>query len=151
LSDAKTIGVLTSGGDCAGLNAAIRAVVTRAVLGYGWRVLGIRHGTLGLMRRPPDCTALALSGADPAMGRMAGTILGTTNRGDPFAYPMPDGSKVDRSEEVLEGARLFRGRQGITARSCWAGCGSGPGSRHTITAHCKREFQARFKVSSIIP
>ena len=107
MSDAKTIGVLTSGGDCAGLNAAIRAVVTRAVLGYGWRVLGIRHGTLGLMRRPPDCTALALSGADPAMGRMAGTILGTTNRGDPFAYPMPDGSKVDRSEEVLDGARLL--------------------------------------------
>ena len=38
----KTIGLLTSGGDCAGLNAVIRAVVNRAVQGYGWRVFGIR-------------------------------------------------------------------------------------------------------------
>ena len=41
------------------------------------------------------------------MLRMAGTILGTTNRGDPFAYPMPDGSLKDRSEEVIEGIRLL--------------------------------------------
>ena len=87
----KTIGVLTSGGDCAGLNAVIRAVVRRAVLGYGWRVLGIHQGTQGLLRRPVDFEPLDLHGANPAMARMAGTILGTTNRGDPFAYPMPDG------------------------------------------------------------
>jgi 6-phosphofructokinase 1 len=41
------------------------------------------------------------------MARMAGTILGTTNRGDPFAYPMLDGSLLDRSEEVIEGFRLL--------------------------------------------
>jgi ATP-dependent phosphofructokinase / diphosphate-dependent phosphofructokinase len=103
----KTIGVLTSGGDCAGLNAVIRAVVCRAVLGYGWRVLGIRQGTLGLLRRPVDFEPLDLQGASPAMARMAGTVLGTTNRGDPFAYPMPDGSLKDRSEEVIEGVRLL--------------------------------------------
>jgi hypothetical protein len=40
-------------------------------------------------------------------GRMAGTILGTTNRGDPFAYPMPDGTQKDRSEEVIEGVRML--------------------------------------------
>ena len=38
LPSQKTIGILTSGGDCAGLNAVIRAVVARAVQGYGWRV-----------------------------------------------------------------------------------------------------------------
>jgi phosphofructokinase-like protein len=103
----KTIGVLTSGGDCAGLNAVIRAVVCRAVLGYGWRVLGIRQGTQGLLRRPVDFEPLDLHGASSAMARMAGTILGTTNRGDPFAYPMPDGSLKDRSEEVIEGVRLL--------------------------------------------
>ena len=43
----------------------------------------------------------------PSMMRQAGTILGTTNRGDPFAYPMPDGSRKDRSEEVIEGIRLL--------------------------------------------
>jgi phosphofructokinase-like protein len=103
----KTIGVLTSGGDCAGLNAVIRAVVARAVQGHGWRVLGIRHGTQGLLRRPVDDVALDLRTADPSLVRMAGTILGTTNRGDPFAYPMPDGSRRDRSAEVIEGVRLL--------------------------------------------
>jgi phosphofructokinase-like protein len=103
----KTIGVLTSGGDCAGLNAVIHAVVARAVEGYGWRVLGIHQGTQGLLRRPVDFVTLDLQNANPAMARMAGTILGTTNRGDPFAFPMPDGSLKDRSEEVIEGVRLL--------------------------------------------
>jgi ATP-dependent phosphofructokinase / diphosphate-dependent phosphofructokinase len=103
----KTLGVLTSGGDCAGLNAVIRAVVARAVRGYGWRVLGLRQGTQGLLRRPVDFATLDLQTANPTMARMAGTILGTTNRGDPFAYPMPDGSLLDRSEEVIEGVRLL--------------------------------------------
>jgi 6-phosphofructokinase 1 len=107
VSTEKTIGVLTSGGDCAGLNAVIRAVVARAVQGHGWRVSGILHGTHGLMRRPPDAIALDLQSANPAMLRMAGTVFGTSNRGDPFAYPMPDGSLKDRSEEVIEGIRLL--------------------------------------------
>ena len=107
MSPAKTIGVLTSGGDCAGLNAVIRAVVTRAVQGHGWRVLGILHGTQGLLCRPVDVTPLDLQSANPAMVRMAGTILGTSNRGDPFAYPMADGTLKDRSEEVIEGVRLL--------------------------------------------
>ncbi len=107
MTPAKTIGVLTSGGDCAGLNAVIRSVVARAVLGHGWRVLGIRQGTQGLLRRPVDTTPLDLQSATAAMARMGGTILGTTNRGDPFAYPMPDGSLKDRSDEVIEGVRLL--------------------------------------------
>ena len=45
----KRIGILTSGGDCAGLNAAIRAVVYHAVGTYNWEVLGIRQATYGLM------------------------------------------------------------------------------------------------------
>jgi 6-phosphofructokinase 1 len=103
----NTIGVLTSGGDCAGLNAVIRAVIARAAQGHQWRVLGIRHGTLGLMQRPPAAIPLELNSADPAMARMAGTILGTTNRGNPFAYPMPDGSRMDRSTDVIEGIQLL--------------------------------------------
>jgi 6-phosphofructokinase 1 len=104
-SPAKTIGILTSGGDCAGLNAAIRAVVSRAVQGYGWRVLGIRHGTMGLLRRPLEFEALDLRIATVNILRLGGTILGTTNRGDPFAFPMPDGSEKDRSAEVIAGLR----------------------------------------------
>ena len=99
----KTIGILTSGGDCAGLNAAIRAVVSRAVLGHGWRVLGIRHGTMGLLRRPVEFEALDLRISTVNILRLGGTILGTTNRGDPFAFPMADGSLRDRSAEVIAG------------------------------------------------
>lgn len=101
----KTIGILTSGGDCAGLNAAIRAVVSRAALGYGWRVIGIRQGTMGLLRRPVEYETLDLSVATGEILRLGGTILGTTNRGDPFAFPMADGSVQDRSAEVIEGVR----------------------------------------------
>ena len=48
----KKIGILTSGGDCAGLNAVIRAVTLRSVNKYGWQVFGIKDGTLGLMTNP---------------------------------------------------------------------------------------------------
>jgi hypothetical protein len=57
----KAIGLLTSGGDCAGLNAVIRAVAIRAIQGYGWRVYGIRNGTMGLRRRRLEVEALDLS------------------------------------------------------------------------------------------
>src|SRR3984893_10607574 len=100
---AKTIGILTSGGDCAGLNAAIRAVVSRAVDGHGWRVLGIHNGTMGVLRRPLESGAVDRGIATVNILRLGGTILGTTNRGDPFAYPMADGTLKDRSQEVIDG------------------------------------------------
>jgi ATP-dependent phosphofructokinase / diphosphate-dependent phosphofructokinase len=101
--NAKTIGILTSGGDCAGLNAVIRAVVCRAIQGYGWRVYGIRQGTLGLLKRPVEYEELDLRVASCNVLRLGGTILGTTNKGDPFAFPMPDGTRKDRSAELTEG------------------------------------------------
>lgn len=101
----KRIGILTSGGDCAGLNAALRAVVHRAVLGFGWEVVGIEQGTLGLMERPIRARTLTVEEFDGTLLRRGGTILGSTNRGDPFAFPMPDGSKTDRSQSVVEGYR----------------------------------------------
>jgi len=104
---AKTIGILTSGGDCAGLNAVIRAVVARASLGYGWRVFGIRQGTMGLLRRPVEYDELDPGTAGINILRLGGTILGTTNHGDPFAFPLPDGSRKDRSAEVIEAVRLL--------------------------------------------
>lgn len=102
---AKRIGILTSGGDCAGLNAALRAVVQRAIRGHGWQVFGIRDGTLGLMNRPLDVIEFDLSVVTGDMLRLGGTVLGTVNKGDPFAYPMPDGSTRDRSEDFVAGYR----------------------------------------------
>ena len=86
----KRIGILTSGGDCAGLNAVIRAVASRART-LGWTVVGIRNGTAGLLARPVDAVELGPEVLGANMLRQGGTILGTTNKGDPFAFPTADG------------------------------------------------------------
>src|SRR5438067_898720 len=96
----RKIGVLTSGGDCAGLNAVIRAV-TDAAAGRGWEVLGLKNGHLGLLKSPPDVLPLTVDSVRSDLLRAGGTVLGTTTKGDPFAYPGPNGTKVDRSADVL--------------------------------------------------
>lgn len=101
----KRLGVLTSGGDCSGLNAAIRAVVKRCVHGYGAEVVGILDSTEGLLSVPPRTIALGLDVFSGAMLRSGGTMLGTVNKGNPFSYPMPDGTVQDRSESVVEAIR----------------------------------------------
>lgn len=98
----KKIGILTSGGDCAGLNAVIRAATHRAHL-LGWEIYGIEDGTAGLFEDPPRARLLTPNEMDGNIMRMGGTILGTTNKGNPFDYPMPDGSRKDRSEEIIAG------------------------------------------------
>lgn len=107
MSKVHRLGILTSGGDCAGLNAAIRAAVHRAIYGYGWTVHGIKDGTLGLMNRPIECQELTLELFNGNLLSMGGTMLGTTNKGDPFAFPMPDGSLKDRSGDFVEGFHML--------------------------------------------
>ncbi|MDA0998635.1 MAG: ATP-dependent 6-phosphofructokinase, partial [Proteobacteria bacterium] len=101
----RRIGVLTSGGDCAGLNAAIRAVVKRAVHGFSAEVLGILDSTEGLLASPPRIRPLSLEVFSGEALRSGGTMLGTVNKGDPFRYPMPDGGFADRSDEVVRALR----------------------------------------------
>jgi 6-phosphofructokinase 1 len=100
------LGILTSGGDCAGLNAVIRAVVLRAVRGYGFSVCGIHEATFGMMQRPVAAAELTPDSVKGIL-HQGGTILRTTNRGDPFAYPGDDGRLTDRSADVAEGYRLL--------------------------------------------
>lgn len=100
------IGVMTTGGDCAGLNAAIRAVVARAAHD-GAEVLGIRNGTAGLMLPTPAFVSLDAGIVDGPLLRQGGTILGSVNRGDPFEYPMPDGSVGDVSDRVARGYHML--------------------------------------------
>jgi 6-phosphofructokinase 1 len=107
MASIQRIGILTSGGDCAGLNPVIRAVVSRGS-SLGWTVVGIRNGTAGLLARPVEAVELDHRATRGDMLRLGGTILGTTNKGDPFAFPMPDGRLVDRSEEVIEGYRQLK-------------------------------------------
>jgi phosphofructokinase-like protein len=101
-SAVKKIGVLTGGGDCPGLNAVIRAVVKTAILQYGWQVIGIEDGFDGLIF--PDKTRLL--GLEDVRGILprGGTILGTTNRSNPFAYLVTiDDTTIlsDLSDQVL--------------------------------------------------
>jgi ATP-dependent phosphofructokinase / diphosphate-dependent phosphofructokinase len=100
----RRIGVLTSGGDCAGLNAAIRAIVHCATFKYGWEVIGIRNGTMGLLRDPLDYQKIDIDYTNRYAAdllRRGGTILGSTTSGNPLAFVMPDGTVQDRSEELI--------------------------------------------------
>ncbi len=103
---ARTIGLLTGGGDCPGLNAVIWAVV-RAAAHEGIEVLGIEDGFEGLIA---GGTVRKLTAADTrSIHREGGTVLGTTNRGNPFRYRVeqPDGSVVeaDCSDDVVRAVR----------------------------------------------
>ncbi len=100
----KKIAIFTSGGDCAGLNAVLRAAVLRAH-GLGWEVLGLEKGTAGLLDNPPRYRTLGPDDVDLNVMRMGGTILGTTNSRNPFAYEMDDGRVIDRSEELIASLR----------------------------------------------
>ena len=99
----KKIGILTSGGDCGGLNAAVRSIFFRAKNSYGMEVLGIQDGTVGLMQRPVAFLPLDYQTFSGSLLRQGGTFLGTTNKGNPFRFPMSDGSFKDRTQEIIDG------------------------------------------------
>ncbi|MDP3372327.1 MAG: ATP-dependent 6-phosphofructokinase [Candidatus Paracaedibacteraceae bacterium] len=98
----KRIGVLTSGGDCAGLNAILRAITYYAHQAHGWEVIGIKNGTTGLIKRPIETVTLTPSSFDNSLLRSGGTMLGSTNKADPFNFPNPDGTRTDRSDDLIE-------------------------------------------------
>ena len=100
------IGVLSGGGDAPGLNAVIRAVVKTAVFKYGWEVTGIIDGFEGLLS--PTKTRQLTSWNTRGILFVGGTILGTTNRGNPFAHKtVVNGKEIveDMSPEVLSNIR----------------------------------------------
>ena len=99
----KKIGILTSGGDCGGLNAAIRSIFYRAKNKYNMDVFGIKDGTAGLMQRPVAAVQLTHKTFGGYLLRQGGTFLGSTNKGNPFKFPMADGSFKDRSQEIIDG------------------------------------------------
>jgi phosphofructokinase-like protein len=100
----RRIGILTGGGDAPGLNAVIRAVVKRAVGQHHWQVVGIEDSFDGLLCEPHRILNLDLPACKGILHR-GGTILGTTNHGDPFHYPVPGDGFADRSTELAEAVR----------------------------------------------
>jgi ATP-dependent phosphofructokinase / diphosphate-dependent phosphofructokinase len=106
MNDIRCIGICTGGGDAPGLNAVIRAAVKCAILKYKWKVIGIPDGFDGLIwpERSYELTLKDVSGILPR----GGTILGTTNRGNPFKYcTIENGQEVTRdiSQEVIANSR----------------------------------------------
>jgi len=102
----KRIAISTGGGDAPGLNAVIRSVVLAAEL-RGWECYGIREGFNGILlpeRYPHNGVTRLTADQVRGIGHLGGTILGTTNHGNPlrFATTMPDGSvkEIDRSADI---------------------------------------------------
>jgi phosphofructokinase-like protein len=99
----KRIGVLTGGGDAPGLNAVIRAVVKTAINDYGCHVLGIKNGYDGFLM-PGGVFPLTPAEVRGILPR-GGTILGTANRGNPYARKvMRDGKEevIDVSNDIVQ-------------------------------------------------
>jgi 6-phosphofructokinase 1 len=105
----KRVAVSTGGGDCPGLNAVIRGLVKTGVREFDWEFLGIEDGLGGLID-PNKLTNLTLAAVRGILPR-GGTILGTTNRANPFKYPVEvDGKWVERdiSDQLVARIRQLR-------------------------------------------
>jgi ATP-dependent phosphofructokinase / diphosphate-dependent phosphofructokinase len=100
----KRVLVITGGGDCPGLNAVIRAIVKRAAQSKEWEVLGSIEAFNGILREPSEIVVLDEK-AVRGIHYQGGTIIQTTNKGGPFAWPVRnnDGTwtSVDRSDEMI--------------------------------------------------
>jgi 6-phosphofructokinase 1 len=111
----KKIAINTGGGDAPGLNAVIRAAVL-AALHRGWECWGIRHGYNGLLNADqyPDSQGLLKLTREVVRGItiLGGTILGTTNKGNPLKYPVvgEDGqiTEINRSDEIIEAFKVHK-------------------------------------------
>jgi 6-phosphofructokinase 1 len=99
----KRIGILTGGGDCPGLNSVIRAVTKCAIVEHGLEVIGIFDSFDGLIG-VPKARSLRMDDVKGLLFR-GGTILGSTNKGDPFGFRRTvSGQKIeeDLSDKVVD-------------------------------------------------
>ncbi|MDD3627793.1 MAG: 6-phosphofructokinase, partial [bacterium] len=114
------IGITTGGGDCPGLNAVIRAVV-KSAFNLGWNCIGIKGGFEGLL----DTSKIDIIQPADIKGilHLGGTILGTTNRGNPFKYPTKVKGKIveqDVSDKVVQNFKKL----GLDCLVCIGGDGT---------------------------
>jgi phosphofructokinase-like protein len=104
----QRIGILTGGGDCPGLNAVIRSIAKPAMAHFNARVIGILDGYEGMVEgRSRELTPIDVLG----IINQGGTILGTSNKGDPFHFPMGERNNlriVDASDQVLDTYRNLK-------------------------------------------
>src|SRR5579863_1299709 len=121
MSEVRCIGICTGGGDAPGLNAVIRAAVKSAILKYKWKVIGIPDGFDGLIM-PEKSFELRLKDVSGILPR-GGTILGTTNRGNPFHYRTCENG-VETFRDISSDVIANAGKLGIDAVISIGGDGS---------------------------
>ena len=116
----RSIAILSGGGDCPGTNAVIRAVAKKAIIQFGMEVIGIEDGYEGLIHRRwrklhyNDVSGILTEG---------GTILGTSNKSDPYRYATGEGKKLqfrDVSKMVLANIKKL----GVECLVCIGGDGT---------------------------
>lgn len=129
----KRIGVLTSGGDCAGLNTAIRGV-TLSALTKGWEVYGIHNATDGLFVRPMRYQKLTMADFSFPYATMGGTMLGTNNSGNAHIQERADGTIENLTDEELN--QRFKDGIAELGLSALVVIG-GDGSMAIVSKYCK--------------
>jgi 6-phosphofructokinase 1 len=122
---AKCIGILTSGGDCPGLNAAIRGVAKPAISEYHIEVIGIEKGFRGLVE---DHTRILHLHDITGILTQGGTILGTS-REKPQRMPLPNGDTIDLTSRAVE----TYSRLGLDCLVCLGGNGT-----HKVAHHLQK-------------
>ena len=123
MSSIKRIGILTSGGDCAGLNAVISAVVKSATQ-KGWEVYGIHNGTDGITNKPHSFEVLTVKNfSDTPWPRLSGSYLGSLNKG----------VKMESLEEMTKKFAIGVKELGLDAVIVVGG----DGSMNIVSNYCK--------------
>jgi len=102
--------ILTGGGDCPGLNAVIRAIVKRANIERDWEIVGSINAFDGVLNEPNEVIVLDNKSV-AGIHVQGGTIIGTTNKGGPLAWPIKDNqgkiTTIDRTDELIRRLQIL--------------------------------------------
>jgi ATP-dependent phosphofructokinase / diphosphate-dependent phosphofructokinase len=123
MAAAKTmkIGILTGGGDCPGLNAVIRGVSKACIGSYGMEIVGVEDGYEGLIER----RVIPLGWEDVSgILTIGGTILGTSNRANPFKWPIKNTGDTVEFSDVSDGVVSYVEELGLDNLVCIGGDGT---------------------------
>jgi 6-phosphofructokinase 1 len=132
----RRIAINTGGGDAPGLNAVIRSVALSA-LNRGWDVIGVRRGYQGLLDDDPEAIIPLDRDRVRGIAHLGGTILGTTNRGDPFRYPVEKDGEMTATDVSDRVVRRFE-ELGVDALVALGGDGSMTIARKLMDRGLKR-------------
>ena len=107
MASMRRIDLMTSGGDCAGLYAALRPVFHCAVFGHDWEVIWIEDGALGSLQQLIGVRSLSHDDFERRLIRQSSAVLGSTDAGNSFPFKSSDGSEQDLSDEAIQAMREY--------------------------------------------